>query len=236
MTLDDAEFEKIKYHIRLLAETIDHKMYPIPSLVLALDWSESDLDRAHDVFDKYDQALNGWAVVSWTAFELELRQALNVGYQTVKSIILAFYRNGQWQEVCVNYALAHTSIELHEIIADFKRDPLQLEISVERLLTRLGVEYKREEQGADFLVKRGNEVIAIEVKAITSRVSASHLVNLRRQLEAICERTGASRSILVIPDEEALDHIRSVLDPSIVYSIGQLERELFAPSDSGAKT
>lgn len=231
MTDEGDQIKRIKYHIQLLAEALDHKSYPIASLVLRMDWDESDLDRAHDIFEKYDNQLNNGESPNWTALELELRKELSIGYQTVKSIVLAFYRNSQWRDVCIGYALANTTVELHEIISDFKRDPLQLELYVERLLIKIGANYQKETNGADFIVKRDNQVIAIEVKAIGGREffgtgDSEKFANLRKKLLMIQNRAGANRTILVIPDEEVLGHLREKFDVAEVCTIWQLESEL----------
>jgi hypothetical protein len=112
----ERELEKIKFHIRLIGETIDHRSYPIPFLVIEMDWDDKDLDTAHDIFEKYDNKLEREEKVNWQEFETELRKTFGIGNQIVKSIVLAFYRNHQWTRVCAGYAKAHECIEFHEII------------------------------------------------------------------------------------------------------------------------
>lgn len=111
----EKEIEKIKFHISLIGETIDYRNNPIPALVIEMNWDASDLDAAHDIFEKYNNMLENKENASWTAFEIELRKKFNIGYQTIKSIILAFYRNHQWTEVCTLYARSHECVEFHEI-------------------------------------------------------------------------------------------------------------------------
>lgn len=109
------EIEKIKYQLSLLSEVIDHRVYPIPSLVIELDWGEEDLNAAHDIFEECDTKLRNGEKVNWTEFEMNLRTKFGIGYQTVKSIILAFYRNDQWYSVCKGYAKEHDVLEFKEI-------------------------------------------------------------------------------------------------------------------------
>uniref|UniRef100_UPI003F8067AD hypothetical protein n=1 Tax=Xanthomonas sp. 0924 TaxID=2835534 RepID=UPI003F8067AD len=112
------ELEKIKYHVRLLGETINFKDHPIEALILSKDWNEGDIERAHDIFEKYDKLLESKQPVSWGDFEQELEDTFNTGYQGVKPIIVAFFRNGQWTNVCHGYAMSFeptTPIEFHEI-------------------------------------------------------------------------------------------------------------------------
>ncbi|MEJ1364540.1 MAG: hypothetical protein RPU42_05495 [Candidatus Sedimenticola sp. (ex Thyasira tokunagai)] len=110
-----SEIDKIKFHIKMLGEAIDSREYPIASLVISMDWDGDDLNRAHDVFEKYDNMLEAKEDINWRAFEMELRNTFDIGYQTVKSIVLAFYRNHQWTEVCSLYAKAYECLEFHEI-------------------------------------------------------------------------------------------------------------------------
>lgn len=109
------EIEKLKFHISLIGETIDHRNNPIPALVIQMNWTAKDLDAAHDIFEKYSNLIESNVDVDWYAFEHELRDKFKIGYQTVKIIILAFYRNHQWTEVCSLYAQAHECMEFHEI-------------------------------------------------------------------------------------------------------------------------
>lgn len=109
------EISKLKFHISLIGETLDYRTNPIPALVIQMNWNESDLDAAHDIFEKYDNMLEAKEEINWRAFEMELRDKFGIGYQTVKSIILAFYRNHQWTNVCTLYARSAECIEFHEI-------------------------------------------------------------------------------------------------------------------------
>ncbi|EFN7494463.1 DUF1878 family protein, partial [Escherichia coli] len=52
------EIEKLKYHIRILGESIDYHNHPVESLILSMDWDEKDINRAHDIFEKYDEKIN----------------------------------------------------------------------------------------------------------------------------------------------------------------------------------
>lgn len=120
MTIEEiiADLEKLKYHVRLLADTVDYSQYPIESLILSLDWDENQIDRAHDIFEKYDALLKTKTPIKWHAFENELKLEFNINYQTVKSIVLAFFKNDQWVEVCRGYAMSFepaTPIEFHTI-------------------------------------------------------------------------------------------------------------------------
>lgn len=110
-----SDLEKIKFHLKMIGETLDSREYPIQSLVITMDWNESDLNRAHDIFEKYDSLLEEGAEINWTQFEMELRDTFEIGYQTVKTVVLAFFRNYQWMEVCTQYALSHMCAEFDEI-------------------------------------------------------------------------------------------------------------------------
>ena len=116
-----SEIDKIKFHIQMLGEVIDSIEHPIASLVISMDWDGDDLNRAHDVFEKYNNMLEAKEDINWSAFEMELRNTFSIGYQTVKSIILAFYRNHQWTEVCMLYAKSCMCAEFYEIAHDSEK-------------------------------------------------------------------------------------------------------------------
>ena len=110
------QIDKIKYHIKMIGDTINHLEYPIESLVIQLDWDDNDLSAANNIFEEYDKKLNSGEDINWTEFEITLRDRFGIGYQTVKSIILAFYRNDQWRDVCIGYAQEYDVSEFHEIL------------------------------------------------------------------------------------------------------------------------
>ncbi|MCI0551773.1 MAG: YhaI family protein [Anaerolineae bacterium] len=112
------ELEKLKYHVKTLSHTIDSERFPVESLVLEMDWDENQLDRAHDIFEEYSNKIEAKEQITWHNFEMALRDEFNIGYQTVKSIVLAFYKNDQWVEVCKGYAMSFeptTPVEFHRI-------------------------------------------------------------------------------------------------------------------------
>lgn len=96
----NAEIEKLKYHIRMIAESINREEHPIPLLVIEFDWDEKQLSKAHDIFEKYDRLLTEKMSPTWRDLEKDLKTEFNIGYQEVKSIVNAFYSNGQWGVVC----------------------------------------------------------------------------------------------------------------------------------------
>lgn len=94
------DIEKIKFHIRQLAEALDIEEHPIPALVIELDWDEKQLTKAHDIFEKYDWLLEKTDKPNWKALEDDLKAEFDIGYQEVKSVVSAFFDNGQWRNVC----------------------------------------------------------------------------------------------------------------------------------------
>lgn len=98
------EIEKMKYHIRMLAEALDYEEHPIPYLVVEFDWDEQQLTKAHDIFEKYDRLLAEGKSPLWSDLEHDLRTEFDIGYQEVKSVVNAFYSNAQWWNVCYWFA------------------------------------------------------------------------------------------------------------------------------------
>ncbi len=112
------EVKKLKYQVHLLGNIVDYQTHPIESLILSMDWSEEDIDSAHDIFEKYNNKLEANQPVTWNEFESELKNEFNIGYQNVKHIVLAFFNNNQWTDVCYKYAMSFeptTPVEFHQI-------------------------------------------------------------------------------------------------------------------------
>jgi hypothetical protein len=99
-----ARLEKLEFHVKLLAESVNHTENPTASLVVDFDWSSQDLNCAHDIFEMFDTKMRKEENINWYDFEKEFQDKLNISYQGLKSIVLAFFRNGQWTEVCHAYA------------------------------------------------------------------------------------------------------------------------------------
>lgn len=115
--------EKLQYQVSILKETINFDDFPVEYLILSKGWSREDLNRAHDIFEKWDTRLRNGEKMSFSEFERDFSDELGVNYQGVKSVIRAFYRNGQWTEVCeafVDDMGPHPSVEYH-FIRDRKR-------------------------------------------------------------------------------------------------------------------
>jgi hypothetical protein len=110
------EIAKLKYHVKLLGDAVDWHEHPIAAMVVALDWSEDDLDKAQDIFDKYDRQVEAGGPTGF--FERELRDTFGIGYQTVKQIVLGFYHNSQFLDICCAYAKEQRVSEFREILRD----------------------------------------------------------------------------------------------------------------------
>ncbi len=109
------EVHRLRYQIRLLAAS-SRNCSPLTTLVVEKNWGETDLQDAYAIFEKYaEQAANGTA--DWNQFEYEFCERFQISQQAVKSIILAFHRNGEWVGLCRKYALAKRSVEFREIFA-----------------------------------------------------------------------------------------------------------------------
>jgi lipid II:glycine glycyltransferase (peptidoglycan interpeptide bridge formation enzyme) len=100
------DFKKLQYQVKVLSECMDYEKYPVEYLILSMNWDQSQINKAHDIFQKYDQKLKNQIGIRWFDFERALCDEFKINYQSVKSIILAFHRNQQWVEVCHGYAMS----------------------------------------------------------------------------------------------------------------------------------
>ena len=111
--------EKLSYHISVIGQTIDYDKYPVEALVVCNDWSKEDLDKAHDIFERWDAILEKGGKINTGEFEQDFNRELRVSYQGLKSIILAFYKNAQWTNVCEAYVDSFgnsPAVEYHSIM------------------------------------------------------------------------------------------------------------------------
>ena len=119
------EIAKIKFHISMLNNYQNYVNNPIGSLVIEFDWSEEDLDKAHDIFEKYDKKIieGGLDGNLHSLMEKDFNEDLNLGYQEVKSVVLAFFRESRWVTVCVEFVKSYEyePVEFSEIISYIKK-------------------------------------------------------------------------------------------------------------------
>lgn len=116
--------EKLTYHVSLLGEAIDYDKHPIEALILSNDWNRGDINKAHDIFEKWDKRIENGGKMSTSEFENDFSRELGISYQGLKSVILAFYRNHQWTNVCEAYVDAFgksPSVEFHSIMRRERR-------------------------------------------------------------------------------------------------------------------
>lgn len=111
----EEQLEKLLFQMKLVGESLDSREYPIPALVISMNWSATDLDKAHDIFEKFNGILESGKKPSWGEFEKDFEEQLKIDYQSLKTVVLAFYRNFQWTQVCEIYARARECLEFHEI-------------------------------------------------------------------------------------------------------------------------
>ncbi|MGE5343583.1 MAG: hypothetical protein ACM3SY_19100 [Candidatus Omnitrophota bacterium] len=109
------ELEKLKFQIKQIAEAIELDYYTIPSLVIEMDWGKQELDKVHNIFKKYNTKLEAGETPDWNQFEQDFNHELGIGYRELKIVILAYFGNDQWVQVCRKYAKAKEYDEFHEI-------------------------------------------------------------------------------------------------------------------------
>lgn len=109
------KIDKLEFQMKLVGESISSEDNPIAALVISLNWGKDDLEKAHDIFEKYDNEIEVGNTPNWASFEGDFEDQLHINYQRLKSVVLGFYRNFQWTEVCTQYAKEHNCIEFHSI-------------------------------------------------------------------------------------------------------------------------
>ena len=101
------EIKKLKFQVRYIGQALDMDKHPIENLVASLDWGQEDLNDARDIFGEYYNKMEAGEEVKWAEFEMRLRDKFRIGHEKAKQIIHAFYREGQWRDVCRAYARVH---------------------------------------------------------------------------------------------------------------------------------
>lgn len=222
------EIQKIKFHLALLAEALDSRDHPIPTLVISLDWGQEQLSQAHDIFQKYDNILESDEVPNWNEFENEFAEQMGIHYQRLKSIVLSFYRNHQWTDVCSGYALAKPVSEFYEILRSAGE---VFENQVAEMLNAHGFNYSRNARistgpnsvaEVDFLLTLGREKIAIEAKRTVTAATAHNLA-----ARSALFRSSKASDTFVVASENCTPEARAELKAEGVSVLMIDELELF---------
>ena len=94
---------KLRFQVSILGQTIDSDSHPIEALIMGKNWGNDELEKAHDIFERWDSRLEKGEEINTAQFEGDFSRELGVSYQGLKSIIRAFYKNDQWTNVCEAY-------------------------------------------------------------------------------------------------------------------------------------
>lgn len=94
---------KLRYQVSVLGQTIDYDRYPVESLILSMDWGPGEIDKAHDIFERWEARINAGNKINKYEFEQEFESTLGLTYQGLKSVVIAFWENSQWTSVIEAY-------------------------------------------------------------------------------------------------------------------------------------
>lgn len=227
-----SEIEKIKFHIKLISESIDTRDHPIPSLVISKDWSEDDLDAAHDIFQKFDEKLESGADVNWVEFEGDFKKRFGMSYQGLKSVVLAFFWNGQWSGVCHAYATEHHCVEFSEITRN-RNSFSSLEEQIASILIKNNIDYFKEHAinlrngdsfRLDFLVTLPQRKIAIEAK---SSRSIDHALSTLKIIANVVKASEIANEFWIVTEQISRVDKDSINQTGLkIISIDELEKNL----------
>ncbi|WP_417453889.1 hypothetical protein [Kiloniella sp.] len=121
MNIDD-EIEKLKFQVEMLGQAVDFEKFPITSLVFEFGWNKDQLDAVYNCFEEAENLLDDDSdSFNHAWFEQLFHKSVGVGYQGLKAIVLSFYREQRYMNVCVAYVKSmgeRVSVEYHRIQQD----------------------------------------------------------------------------------------------------------------------
>ncbi|WP_215765986.1 DUF1878 family protein [Gluconobacter cerinus] len=114
--------KKLSYHVSILGDTIDIENNPIEHLIISKNWDESDLNEVYDIFEEWDKRIESGEKINKANFEHDFSSNLKISYQGLKTIVLAFYKSGQWTNVCEAYVDAFGDCPPTEYLSIMRRE------------------------------------------------------------------------------------------------------------------
>ena len=121
----ETEIEKLRYHLRLLADASDLAEHPDTKFIIAHGWGEDDWDDAEEIFGCYEEAVEAGGSIN--GLEREVKERFNCGYQEVKRLVLAMWDAEVCRRACYEYAKANDTLEMKRIIKEGVRDLVVLD-------------------------------------------------------------------------------------------------------------
>src|SRR5690606_7777755 len=121
----EVELTKLRYHIKLLADIVDHREYPTEWLIESQNWSEEEFDQLENLFEKYENRLESGGTLQMgdTSFERELKETFGLTFHSIKTIVKAFWRDDKWIDVCRAYAKEQNTSDFKFILEGIKDEP-----------------------------------------------------------------------------------------------------------------
>jgi hypothetical protein len=111
--------DRLEYQVSILGQAIDYDRFPIEALIMSMGWDRGDIDKVHDVFERWDSRLEKGESINHFEFEKDFEKAVGVTYQGLKSVLTAFWENHQWTNVCEAYVDSFDgspAVEYHRIM------------------------------------------------------------------------------------------------------------------------
>ncbi|MBL7190799.1 hypothetical protein ISS30_03810 [bacterium] len=99
------ELRKLRFHIEKLNEALENdEERQLTSLIIRLNWDQDDLKSVHSIFEDFHKKLEKGETPEWSEFKETFETKLGVDHQALKDVIRAFYKRGDWKDVCKKYA------------------------------------------------------------------------------------------------------------------------------------
>jgi len=120
--MDHAEMEdtirRLRYHVGLLSEALPTQGNELTKLIVSFNWDDEDLDDARAIFDEYQQKCEQGKQITENSIEHDFRKRFDMHYQRFKSVVLAFYANREFRDVCIQFAFHQDVLEFHPIMRE----------------------------------------------------------------------------------------------------------------------
>ncbi len=79
------------------------------------NWNDGIIKEVVNIFQKYHEKLSNSENPSLGNLEFDIKDMTGIGYQEFKDVILFFWENEQYRDVCIAFKNAHDVFEFKNI-------------------------------------------------------------------------------------------------------------------------
>ena len=80
-----------------------------------------DFEKIKEIFEMYNKKVLEKEDINWGSLEKDLKTKFGYNYQTTKMIIVKYFQQGLYKDLCYQYAKYNDTVEMKQIIKEYEK-------------------------------------------------------------------------------------------------------------------